>query len=105
MTKCEGEAAEFWNRSGLGKDGILERMAGCCCSEILDRMSKRGLKDVLCGDGQAKKRAEKDSSRVRVPEKEEVDASGRVERIMVGSDGLVRNAKGGAGLLEPIDGA
>ena len=42
---------------------------------------------------------------MRVQEKEEVGASGRVEWIVVGSDGLVRNAKGGAGLLEPIDGA
>ena len=37
--------------------------------------------------------------------RKKVDASGRVEWIVVGSDGLVRNAKGGAGLLEPIDGA
>jgi hypothetical protein len=55
--------------------------------------------------GKAKEASRKDSSRVRVPEKEEVDASGRVEWIVVGSDGLVRNAKGGARLLEPIDGA
>ena len=49
-----------------------------------------------------RKASRKDSSRVRVPEKEEVGASGRVGWIVVGSDGLVRNAKGGAGLLEPI---
>ena len=28
----------------------------------------------------------------------------RVEWVVVGSDGLVRNAQGGAGLLQPIDG-
>jgi hypothetical protein len=52
---------------------------------------------------QDRRRSEpKDSSRVRVPEKEEAGASGRVEWVVVGSDGLVRNAKGGAGLLQPI---
>lgn len=66
------------------------------------RCLNKGLKDVLCRDGQAKEASRKDSSRVRVQEKEEVGASGRVEWIVVGSDGLVRNAKCGAGLLEPI---
>jgi hypothetical protein len=68
-------------------------------------MSKWGLKDVLRGDGQAKKRAERTARECECQRRKKVDASGRVEWIVVGSDGLVRNAKGGAGLLEPIDGA
>jgi hypothetical protein len=69
------------------------------------RCLDKGLKDVLCGDGQAKRRSRKDSSRVRVPEKEEVGASGRVEWIVVGSDGLVRNAKVELGCWSRFDGA
>jgi hypothetical protein len=65
-------------------------------------MSKQGIERCVVWRWTGEEASRKDSSRVRVPEKEEVGASGRVEWIVVGSDGLVRNAKGGAGLLEPI---
>lgn len=85
--------------------GVDERYDGCPVEQEGDVNGTLRGRDGRCvaWNRPGEEASRNDSSRVRVPAKVKAGASGRVEWVVVGRDGLVRNVKVELGLLEPID--